>query len=320
MPTPVPRWLSFIGAGKEGSWNTPAVAATFFPLLPASKHKPMVEPIEDDGYRGTAARVQGWYQGVGWSEVDWGDLSFYPDDSGILLMGMLGVDTVTGTNPFTHTMTLLNTAFPPSYTCVRFTNLVATAEQVAGVYWEELTFKFVATGTAGRLTVSPKGRGTIQGTVTKPTNTYSAQQLVLGWQGALTLASVANAKLLTGTISLKRTVSMLFAAANSQNANGANVDQIDVSGTLEFYPTDMTEMNFYLNNTQPSASFLFTSGANTLTLQMSKTAWKSPTELDAGTPYYRLRSSFTAVANATDAGTGNSPLKAILVNPRAVTY
>lgn len=319
MPTPDPRWLSFIGLGKETTWNTPVAAATFYPMLPQSIHKPRYEKIEDDGYRGNASRVQAWYQGVGWSEVDWGDLNFYPDDSGVLLMGLLGVDTLSGGGPFTHTMTLLNTAFPPSYTAVRFTNLVATAEQVGGVYWTELTFKFIA-GNPGKLTVNPKGMGTIQGTVTKPSNTYSAAQIYLGWQGALTLNSVANAKILTGTITLKRPVELLFGAANSQNANGANVDQIDVAGTLEFYPTDMTEMNYYLNNTQPPASFLFTSGTNTMTLQMTKTAWSDPTVLDAGTPYYRLKSSFTAVANATDAGTGNAPLKAVLVNGRAASY
>jgi hypothetical protein len=319
MPTPDPRWLSFIGLGRETTWNTPVTAGTFYPMVPATKHKPRYEKIEDDGFRGNASRIQAWYQGVGWSEVDWGDLSYYPDDSGHLLMGMLGNDVVTGSNPFTHTMTLLNTAFPPPYTCVRYTALTATAEQVAGVYWEELTLKFVA-GRPGKLTITPKGRGTIQGTVTRPTNTYSAQQLILGWQAALTLNTVANAKILTATISLKRPVEMLFGLGASQNAGGSNVDQIDIAGKLEFYPTDMTEMNFYLNNTQPPASFLFTSGANSLTLQMSKAAFEDPTELDAGTPYYRLSASFTAVANATDAGTGNAPLKAVLVNPRATVY
>lgn len=324
MPTPIPRWQQFIGVGKETTWNTPVAAATFYPMPQAGvKHRPRYEAIMDDGLRGTAARLQGWYQGVGWTELDWSGLNFYPDDSGVLLMGMLGADSVTGTNPFTHTVTLNNAAYPPSYTAIRFTGLVATAEQVGGVYWEEATFKFSAATAhgGGRLTLDVKGRGVVQGTVTKPTNTYSSQQIVLPWQGSLTVAGVANAKLLNGTITLKRGVDLLWGISNTQNPTAANVDQIDVTGTnLEFQAADQTELNYYLQNTQPSFSIVFTSGSNSLTLQMTKSAWSDPTELDASTPYMRTTASFSAVANATDAGTGNSPLKAIIVNPRATSY
>ena len=316
MPVPSPRWQIFAGVGKETTWNTPVATATYYPIV-HPKHRPRYEKVVDVGLRGNASRDQAWYQGVGWTEIDWPGQYFYPDDSGIYLMGLLGNDVVTGVGPFTHTITLLNTAFPPSYTGARFTNLVATAEQIGGIYWEELTFKFVNPGT---LTVDIKGRGTIQGTVTKPTPAYSAQQILLPWQGSLTLGGSANAKLLNGTISLKRPVELVFGLNNTQNANGSNVDQINVSGKLEFYSTDQTELNFYLNNTQPALSLLFISGTNTLTLQMSKCAFEDPAELDWGTPYARTQASFLAQANATDGGTGNAPIKAVLVNPRAASY
>ena len=89
---------------------------------------------------------------------------------------------------------------------------------------------------------------------------------------------------------------------------------------MTFVPTDFTEMNYYLTNAQPAASIVFTSGANTLTLQMTKVAFQDPTELDHGSPYLKVVASFEAVANATDAGTGNSPAKLILVNTKAVAY
>jgi hypothetical protein len=322
MPVPIPRWQQFIGVGKESTWNTPVTAATFYPMNVAVKHRSRYEPIEDDGIRGTAARLQGWYQGVGWTEIAWPGLNFYPDDSGVFLMGLLGTDTVTGSNPFTHTVTLNNSAFPPSYTGVRFTGLVATAEQIGGVYWEELVFKFSAATAhgGGRLTIDVKGKGSIQGTVTKPSNTYSTQQIVLPWQGALTLAGGASAKLLNGTITLKRTVDLIFGISNTQAPTQASMDQIDVAGKVEMQSSDQTELNYYLSNTQPAFSIIFTSGANSLTLQMSKSAWRDPTELDTGTPYMRTLADFGAVANATDAGTGNAPLKAVVVNPRATSY
>ena len=67
MATPIPRWRQFIGAGKETTPFTPVAATTFYPMNAAVKHHPRYEKIEDDGWRGTAARLQAWYQGVGWS-------------------------------------------------------------------------------------------------------------------------------------------------------------------------------------------------------------------------------------------------------------
>src|SRR5215472_13204648 len=96
MPTPIPRWKQFVGVGKEGTWNNPATATVFYPIT-ASDHTPQFEDILDDGYRGNAAQEQAYYQGVGWTEVNWPGMNFYPDTSAVLLMGMLGLDTVTGT-------------------------------------------------------------------------------------------------------------------------------------------------------------------------------------------------------------------------------
>src|SRR5215469_8313367 len=95
MPTPIPRWQQFIGMGKESTWNTPVAAATFFPIT-ASDHTPQFEDIPDDSYRGNAAQEQAYYQGVGWTDLNWPNMNFYPDDSGNLFMAMLGTDTVTG--------------------------------------------------------------------------------------------------------------------------------------------------------------------------------------------------------------------------------
>ncbi len=388
MPTPIPRWKQFVGVGKETvAWNTPAVATTFFPIT-ASDHTPQFEDILDDGYRGNAAQEQAYYQGVGWTDVNWPNMNFYPDTSGVLLMGMLGLDTVTGTartgtiaaasagatsltytvvtggtpiigdifgidaglstaeqvtvtavsggGPFTltvaatrfahgaaapasalfqHALTLNNVGFPPSYTGVRMTALVATAEQIGGIYWEELVLKFA---NPGRLTVDAKGKGTIQGAVTAPSNVYSTQKIVLPWQGSLNIAAAVNAKLIGGTITIRRPVDMIFGMANSQNANASNVNGITVGGSVEFYSQDQTELNYWLNNTQPAVSLSFLSDVNSLVLQMSKFAFAKGTKLDFGSQYVRTRGTFKAVANLTD-GTP-APLKAFAVSAQSASY
>src|SRR5215469_725606 len=201
MPTPIPRWQQFIGMGKESTWNTPVAAATFFPIT-ASDHTPQFEDIPDDSYRGNAAQEQAYYQGVGWTDLNWPNMNFYPDDSGNLFMAMLGTDTVTGVartgtiaaasaGATSLTYTVSTGGSPVIGDIFGIDAGTATAEQIGGIYWEELDLKFV---NPGRLTVDIKGKGTIQGTVTKPSNTYSSQKILLPWQGTLTLGGSTNAK------------------------------------------------------------------------------------------------------------------------------
>jgi hypothetical protein len=195
------------------------------------------------------------------------------------------------------------------------TALLATAEQIGGIYWEELVIKWA---NPGRLTVDAKGKGTIQGTVTAPSNVYSTQKIVLPWQGSLNIAAAVNAKLIGGTITIRRPVDMVFGMANSQNANASNVNGITVGGQVEFYSQDQTELNYWLNNTQPAVSLNFLSDVNSLTLQMSKFAFAKGTKLDFGSQYVRTRGTFKAVANLTD-GTP-APLKAFAVSAQSASY
>ena len=389
MPNPVATWQYFTGMAKEPAWGT-ATAATSFFLVPAAKHQPRFEDQFDQGMRGSAARDQAYYQGTGWTELDWPDMYWYPDDSGHFLMGMLGVDTLTGTarsgtigavaagatsltytvvsggapilgdifvietgtnvsevvvptnvtgaGPYTltvpairfahgaaspaaalfsHAITLNNTAAAPSYTAARFTGLQATAEQVAGVYWEQVELRFQ---NQGKLSVGARGRGLIQGTVTKPTNTYSTAQFVMPWQAKVTIGGVQNTQLQDATITIARPVDMIFGMQNSQNASAAVQDRMAVTGKMTFAASDMTEFNYYFQNTQPVVLVQFFGGSGLLTLQMSKVAFNDPTNLDYGTRYARTMASFNAIANATDASTGVSPLKAIAVSARSTSY
>lgn len=309
MPLPIPSWELFLGIAPETTWGTAVAATDYWPIM-KPKFSVVYEPIEDIGFRSNASELQAWYQGVGSTLIDVPDMLFYPNATGHLLMGMLGVDTnVT----VTHTLTLLNTALPKSYTLQKFWGGVATVDQVAGVYWSDLTFKFV---NPGKLTVSAKGRGKIQTQATKPTFSADTNSVFLPWQATFSLGG-ANTKIIDCTINLTRPVEWIWGFNNAQDGTGGNVGPLRVKGTITAASTDLTELNFYLNNTQPTVSIVFTSGSNSLTFQMTKVAVVSPSELDHGNPYARTVLTFDAVANATDAGTGNAPFKCILVNTRS---
>jgi Phage tail tube protein len=199
----------------------------------------------------------------------------------------------------------------------KFWGGVGTQDQSAGVYWSDLQFKFM---NPGKLTVAAKGTGKIQTQATKATNSYEANSVFLPWQAVFTLAGAGNTKIFDASINLSRPVEWIWGFSGTQDGTGGNVGPLRIKGTFTAASTDLTELNYYLNNTQPVASIVFTSGTNTLTFQMSKTAFVDPTELDHGNPYARTTMNFDAVANSTDAGTGNAPIKVILVNTRNTAY
>lgn len=315
MPLPIPSWELFLGVAPETTWGTAVAATDYWPIM-KPRFSVVYEPIEDIGFRSNASELQAWYQGVGSTVIDCPDMLFYPSASGHLIKAVLGVDTISGAGPFTHTLTLLNTALPESLTLTKFWGGVATADQSAGVYINELQFKFQ---NPGKLAVSAKGRGKIQTQATKPTFAADTAGVFLPWQATFSLGS-GNTKIYDATITLTRPVEGIWGFNNSQDLTGINSGPLRVKGQIIAASTDLTELNFYLNNSQPVASILFTSGTNTLTFQMSKAAFVSPSELDHGNPYARTILTFDGVANATDAGTGNAPFKCVLVNGRNTAY
>src|SRR5205085_2115500 len=105
----------------------------------------------------------------------------------------------------------------------------------------------------------------------------------------------------------------------SQDTTGIVVDTLEASGKLTIAVQDYTEYNYFLNNTQPTFSLVFTSGTNTLTIQMTKTAFTAM-PLDHSKKLLTVVGDYRAIANATDGGTGNAPVKFVLVNGRSTAY
>jgi hypothetical protein len=313
-----PTWRQVLGLAKESTWGTPVTATTFYPTKKPSGFVPQYEDIPDDGNRNNASGEQAFYQGVGLTPIDTGEMLVWPDDSLHWIQAMLGgVDVVAGTNPYTHPLVLLNTGLSPSYTLTLFDNLIATARQVSGFHASEVVLKW---SNKARLTMAAKGMGKIAGTVAKPTEAFSAANAFLGWQNTISV-SAGNLKCEEGEIRLVRAVDFIYGSNNSQDATDRSVDVLFVSGFLTFAPADGTELAYYTGNTQPATSLVFTSGANTLTVQMTKTAFGKGSDIDRGSKYSKVRLPFKAIANPTDAGAaGNAPIKISGVNTKSTAY
>ncbi len=303
-----------MAAAKETTWGTYQAATTSDQFMMASNPKPVddIDTILDNGFRSLAGKDQAYYQGFRVGKWSW-EMHAYPIPIGTVFMGLLGTDGwVSGA---LHPFTLLNTGLPPSYSLADFYGITGTNTRVqAGSYFESLTLSNAATGGV-KCAVTTVGKAS-PGTAlqTKPTAAFDTSNAFLPWQAAVTLNSVSNLKLIAFDVSLKRPVDPIL-ALGSQDPSAANVGQLEVTGKMTYAPTDDTEELLYVTAQQAAfpLSIVYTSGANTLTLQMTKINFEKTTAFDRGTPYVKLMSSFRAIHNSTDTG----PIKVTLAGGKS---
>lgn len=311
---PLPTWQTQVGLAKEGTWGTAVAPTTLDQFMPVMNPKPAdeIDTIEDTGYRGTAGKTQGYYQGFRVGKWAF-EMHAFPEPIGNLFMGILGVDGfAAGT---THPFTIRTSGLPPSYSIYDFYGITGTNTRIqAGSYMESLAISGGATGPL-KFTMTTVGKAS-PGTAlaAKPTAVYTAAAPFLPWQGAVTLNSVLNAKLIQFDLLLKQPIDPIL-AAGSQDPSAANVGPLEVTGKLLFAPTDDTEQTLYLTSQQAAfpLSVVYTSGAATLTLQMSKINFEKPSVYERNTPYVKANISFRAIQNATDSG----PIKVTLVGGKS---
>src|SRR5256885_13449830 len=94
---PRPNWVVNSGLAKESVWGTAITPATTFLSSPTPAFNEIQDPIFDRGLRGIRSETQALVFGAGHTEFDIPDMPWYGDDSGHLIMAMLGVDTIAGT-------------------------------------------------------------------------------------------------------------------------------------------------------------------------------------------------------------------------------
>lgn len=301
MPTPpLPSFLRQVGVAKETTWGT-AVAPTssdqFVPIM-NPKYEDVIESVLDQGLRSRASQDQGYYQGFRYGKYSF-ETYAYPEVAGNLLMSILGSDGwASGT---THPLTVLNTGLSPSYTIQDFYGISGTnSRSMAGCYADTITLSAVSGGPV-KLACSYLGK--FAALVAKPTLAYTTQQPVIPWQGAATINSVANLKLIQFDLTLKRQNVEGIKALGAQDISAAFSGQLEVTGKMMFAPTDDTEYLLYSTTGQAAfpLSIVFTSGSNTITISCTKTNFETPTTLDMA-PYLKTNVSFRAWDNATDAG------------------
>lgn len=315
---PVLSALTRLGLAKETTEGTPVNPTAWLPVR-NPKPEDVVEWVEDNAFRGVPAETFGLYQGPIYSTYD-AEGDFFPDVGGHLLMAILGVDTVTGTSPYQHAFTLLQTSQPPSYT---LTDLDGIAQrQYPGNRLTSLELKYA--DPKGALTWSAKWMGWPSSTTAGPfTPSFPANQPVLGWEFTAQLGGSADTRLMGFTLTLTRKGEPLWTATGTQKPKTVFVAPLKAEVKATFIMEDETELQHLLSADMPALVLTGTqpagAGGASLMIQMSKLQFRKATR-NRSKDYVLLDVEAEAVANTSDAASGVGPVKIVLTNAQSAAY
>lgn len=324
----LPRSRSYLGIAKEtrptpGASPTAVAATNFIPYLTIS---PLdnITYLDDKGLRGAMTEQFNVIQGKIHSEVDiTGDV--FPDASGWFYAGVLGdVATTASAAPYTHTMSLLNSQAsngqPATYTISDYYSLGAgSTRRFAGCQIASIDTKFSADAL---LTFSAKAFGYQSVTAANPSASFSSVPPVPSWVGTTTLAGSVTAIMAEGNVNISRPVTPIKTVDGTQRPYQLFAGPLTVEGSLMLILESDTELNYYLNNTQPSLVVDFSAGAGASATQVQFTMTKcafTVARIDRSQDYIQLSVNYRAQANTTDVGAtgGYSPVKVVVKNALA---
>lgn len=319
---------SYLGIAKEVTKGTPVAPTDYLPVM-ANSLKPVdiIDPLYDEGLRGSNVKSYAYVPGRTRSTYDFGG-SVFADAIGYPIAGLLGdVATVGASAPFTHTMSLENSAVaaadaqPLSYTLTDF--YAAAVRAYPGCQFTDFTLKFNADG---MLEYDTKVTGWVSATAATPTPTFSTVLPTQVWQGALTVGGTTITNSISGEISMKRPVTPVYGIATTQAPFNIFVGPLEVTGKLTFIMENDTELTRYLTNTQPALVLNWAYGAGATAVQIQATLTKGAyvaAASDRGSDFVQISVDINAQANTTDAGAtlGYSPIKWVIKNAKpAATY
>jgi hypothetical protein len=312
---------SYLGIAKEATKGT-AVAPTAFIPVNIGKVKPVdvIDPLYDEGLRGSMVKNYNYIQGRTRSTFDFGGAVF-PDTFGWALGGIMGSVATTGSSaPYTHVISLKNAsavgadAQPTAFTLTDF--YAADVRSYPGCQIHDLTLNFSADGL---MEFDAKATGWASEEVSTPTPSFSTVLPTPSWQGTVTIAGVAVANSVDGSLSLTRSVEPIYGISATQDPYQIFVGGLETSGTLTFVMETDAELTRYLTNTQPAITVDWSNGSGSTATQISATITKGAyvaASIDRGKDHVEISVDVTGLANTTDAGStgGYAPIKWTLKN------
>lgn len=315
---------SFIGIAKEVTKGTVVAPTDFIPVMKDSvKPVDVIDPLYDTGLRGSMVTNYNYIQGRTRSTFDYSSAAF-ADTIGYALAGIMGSVATTGVSaPFTHTISLKNSfaenadAQPISYTLTDF--YAVNTRSYPGCQFSDFSLKFNADGL---LEYDAKATGWESSDVAVPTPTFSTLLPTPVWRGTVSIGGSSVANAMNGNIDLKRAVTPIYGISSTQNPYQVFLGALEVTGKITFIMESDTELNRYLNNTQPAIVLDWNYGTGADEVQIQATLTKgayTAAVIERGDDFVQVTVDINAMGNATDAGStgGSAPIKWVLKNAKA---
>ena len=307
---------SYIGVAKETTRGTVVAPTNFIPVS-VSKLKPVdvIDPLFDEGIRGSIVKDYGYQQGRIRSTFDFGGPVF-ADTIPWAVAGLLGDVTTTGASaPYTHTVAIENsstTAADAQPTSLTFTDFyAANVRSYPGSLVHDFTLNFTA---EGLLDYDAKATGWQSSTVSTPTPSFSTVIPTPTWQGLVTIGGSSISNAVEGSITMTRPVTPIYGINNTQNPYQIFAGPLEVKGALKFVMEADTELTRYLSNSQPTIVLNWSNGSGSTATQIQATLTKGAYHaavIDRSKDFVEVAIDLTGIANTTDAGStsGYSPIK-----------
>ena len=312
---------SYLGVALETTKGT-AVAPTNFVPITLNSFKPVdvIAPLYDDGIRGSMTPNYNYLQGRHNSTVDFGGPVF-ADTVGFWLAGIMGDVVTSGSSaPYTHAISLKNAvgstadAQPRALTIADFYS--ANTRYYPGCQVTDFGMTFSADGL---LEYTAKLAGFPSSTTSAPTPSYTTVLPTQVWTGNVTIGGTSIGYVKTANVDLSRKSEVIFTINGTQSPYQVFVSDFSSKGKITFIMQDDTELTRYLNNTQPTINFNFSTGTGATATQvmfnLTKGAYTT-SAYDRGSDHVEIMVDFEGMGNTTDAGAsaGYSPIKFTLQN------
>ena len=312
---------SYIGLAKEATHGTVVAPTAFVPVAVSKlKVQDIIDPLFDEGLRGSVNKNYAYVQGRKRSTVEWGGPVF-PDTFPWAVSALLGSVATTGASaPYTHTVSLKNastTAADVQPTSLTVTDFYSTnVRSYPGCRVSDLNLTFTA---EGLLDYSVKATGWSSSTVSTPTPSFSTVTPVPTWQATVSVAGTTITNTVEGSIDMARPVTPVYAVNTTQDPYAVFLGAVEVKGKLKFVMEADAQLTNFISNTQPAIVVNWTSGSGASAIQIQATITKgayTAAVITRDKDFVEIAIDLTGIGNTTDAGStaGYAPIKWVFQN------
>lgn len=232
-----------------------------------------------------------------------------------------GVAVAAVASPFSHNFTLLNNApatanQPPLYSISVFRGL--NTRRMIDSVCASLTVRW---STEAMLDWEAKFVGQLPAVVSDPTSAFSTLTPVAGWRSVPQIAGAGDTTMMSGELTVERGVKPIYGGTGLQSPSDIFAGPMKAEGKASFiYETD-AQLNYYLNNTQPSMQWTLTQAADAEFIAFFNTVAFRNGKVIAGSEFSQYDADFTAIPNTANAYAGGvSPLRFRLTNAVQAQY